>query len=67
MYYISRLKFSSEKFVEMKFSYSLKNILCHLAAFPPPLSLEAQIVVDVLEDEFYAKANDSARASINSD
>ena len=65
--YIYKLKFSSEKFAEMKFSYFLKNILYQLASFPPPLALEAQAIVDVLDMEFCAKLNVSSSATINHD
>ena len=59
--YIYNLKFSPERFAEMKFSYFLKNILCQLTSFPPPHLL------DVLDTEFRAKLNDSSSATINHD
>ena len=65
--YIYNLKFSPEKFAEMKFSYFLKNILFQLTSFPPRHSLEAQAIVDVLDMEFRTKLNDSSSATINHD
>ena len=65
--YIYNLKFSSEKFAGTKFSYFLKNILSQITSFPPPLSLDAQVIVDVLDMEFRAKLNVPSIATINHD
>ena len=51
----------------MKFSRYLKNILCQLAYFPPPLLLELLTVVYVLDMELGAKLNDSTNTNINND
>ena len=65
--YIYILEFSSEKFVGMKFNYILRNILSQLTSFPPPLALEAQAVVDVLDMEFCTKLNVPSITTINHD
>ena len=51
----------------MKFSRYLKNILCQLAFFPPPLLLELRTVVYLLDMELGAKLNDSTNTNINND
>ena len=50
--FVYNLKFSSDKFAGIKFNYFLKNSLCKLTTFPPPLSLKAREVVRILDLEF---------------
>ena len=39
--FIYNLKFSPEKVIGIKFNHYMRNILCQLTVFPPPLLLEA--------------------------
>ena len=49
--YIYKLKFSTEKYAEIKFSGFLKQIIRQLALLTPNLKLESQAVLNVLEVE----------------
>ena len=52
--YIYKLKFSTEKHAEIKFSGFLKQIIRQLALLTPNLKLESQAVLNMLEVELGA-------------
>ena len=56
--YIYKLKFNTEKYAEIKFSGYLKQIIRQLALLSPNLKLESQAVLNVIEVEQGAAANE---------
>ena len=63
--YIYKLKFNTEKYPEIKFSGYLKQIICQLALLSPNLKLESQAVVNIIEVEQGAAANEYIRREYN--
>ena len=57
--YIYNNKYNDETFQSVPFIFWLKKIMSNITAFPPPLSLNAGYVNDVLNSEIWHKTPDN--------